>query len=172
MQEIALLWRSLVRRTVQCLPVEKREFANSLRQLAWRSACTLWGMAGLKDFREFAAWQRAEELRVMCEEFLSRPGVRQRFRRAQQLDDAVASAPRNIAEGFGRFKPKVFAQFVSFAKGSETEVLNILLEARSAKFLSATEFPKFETAARRAIGTAVGLIRYLQRSDEPPNPEP
>ena len=78
------------------------------------------GMAGLNDFREFAAWQRAEELRVMCEEFLSRPGIRQRFRRAQQLDDAAASAPRNIAEGFGRFKPKVFAQFVSIAKGSET----------------------------------------------------
>jgi four helix bundle protein len=126
-------------------------------------------MAGLNDFREFAAWQRAEELRVMCEEFLSRPGIRQRFRRAQQLDDAAASAPRNIAEGFGRFKPRVFAQFVSIAKGSETEVMNILLEARSANFLTAAEFLEFETAARRAIGTAVGLIRYLQRSDGPRN---
>jgi four helix bundle protein len=50
-------------------------------------------MTGLKDFRDFAAWQR--------------------------LDDAAASAPRNIAEGFGRVKPQVFAQFVSIAKGSE-----------------------------------------------------
>ncbi|HUE85878.1 MAG TPA: four helix bundle protein [Vicinamibacterales bacterium] len=132
----------------------------------------LCGMMGLKDFREFAAWQRAEELRVLCEAFLARPGVRDRFHRAQQLDDAAASAPRNIAEGFGRFKPRVFAQFVSIAKGSETEVLSILLEARSTKFLTASEFPKYETAAKRAIGTAVGLIRYLQRSTEPPTREP
>jgi four helix bundle protein len=124
-------------------------------------------MTGLKDFREFAAYQRAEELRVLCDAFLARPGVRNRFRRAQQLDDAAASAPRNIAEGFGRFKPKVFAQFVSIAKGSETEALHILVEARAANFLTAAEFQEFETAARRAIGTAVGLIRYLQRSDEP-----
>ena len=46
-------------------------------------------------------------------------------------------------------------------------MLNIVLEARSAKLLTATEFLQFETAARRAIGTAVGLIRYLQRSHAP-----
>jgi four helix bundle protein len=100
-----------------------------IRKIEWPCACTMGGMAGLKDFREFAAWQRAEELRVLCDAFLARPGVRNQFRRAQQLDDAAASAPRNIAEGFGRFKPTVFAQFVSIAKGSETEVLNILFEA-------------------------------------------
>jgi hypothetical protein len=73
-------------------------------------------VAGLKDFRDFAAWQRAEELRILCEAFLCRPGVRATFRRAQQLDDAAASAPRNIAEGFGRYKPKVFAQYVKYCK--------------------------------------------------------
>ena len=124
-------------------------------------------MAGLKDFRDFAAWQRAEELRILCETFLCRPGVRATFRRAQQLDDAAASAPRNIAEGFGRYKPKVFAHFVAIAKGSEMEVLNILFEARTANFISADEFPTFETAARRAIGTAVRLINYLERSEPP-----
>jgi hypothetical protein len=56
-------------------------------------------MAGLHDFRDFAAWQRAEELRMLVESFLARPGLSVRFRRAQQLSDAAASAPRNIAEG-------------------------------------------------------------------------
>jgi hypothetical protein len=46
-------------------------------------------------------------------------------------------------------------------------VLDIFIEARQEKFLSAKEFPRYETAARRAIGTAVGLIRYLE-SAEPP----
>jgi four helix bundle protein len=121
-------------------------------------------MPGLHDFRELAAWQRAEELRILCEELLSRPGVRDRFRRAQQLDDAAASAPRNIAEGFGRFKPLVFAHFVSIAKGSETEVLSILVEAHTSKLITDAEFGRFEVAVRRAIGTAAGLIRYLENS--------
>ncbi len=124
-------------------------------------------MAGLRDFRDFAAWQRAEELRMLVEEFLARPGLRVRFRRAQQLSDAAASAPRNIAEGFGRFKPKQFAQFVRIAKGSETEVLNILIEAQKAGLLSNPDFTRYEICTRRAIGTAVGLIRYLEGADEP-----
>jgi four helix bundle protein len=124
-------------------------------------------MSGFRHFREFEAWKRAEELRQLSLEFLARPGIRERFRRSKQLDDAAASAPRNIAEGFGRYKPKVFADFVRIAKGSETEVLSILMEARTDRLITEAEFPKFETAARRAIGTAVGLIRYLERAKEP-----
>ena len=124
-------------------------------------------MASLRDFREFAAWQRADELRDLAEEFLARPGVAARFRRANQLSDAAASAPRNIAEGFGRFRPREFAQLVRVAKASETEVLDIFIEARKKRFLSDDEFKRYEIAARRAIGTAVGLIRYLEGADPP-----
>ncbi|MGH9384017.1 MAG: four helix bundle protein [Vicinamibacterales bacterium] len=124
-------------------------------------------MAGLNDFRDFAAWQRAEELRELVDEFLARPGVAPRFRSANQLSDAASSAPRNIAEGFGRFRPREYAQFVRVAKGSETEVLGILIEARKKKFLSVDDFKRYEIAARRAIGTAVGLIRYLESATPP-----
>jgi four helix bundle protein len=124
-------------------------------------------MAGLHHFQDFVAWQRAEDLRLLVEELVARPGVRVRFRRANQLDDAAASAPRNIAEGFGRFKPRQFAQFVRIAKGSETEVLQLLAEARDAGVLSTNDFSQYEIAARRAIGAATGLIRYLERAQEP-----
>jgi four helix bundle protein len=124
-------------------------------------------MAGLNDFRDFAAWQRADELRQLVEEFLARPGVAARFSRAAQLSDVASSAPCNIAEGFGRFRPRENAQFVRIAKGSETDVLDILIEARQKRFLSVSEFKKYETAARRAIGTAVGLIRYLEKATPP-----
>jgi four helix bundle protein len=124
-------------------------------------------MAGLSDFRDFAAWQRADELRKLVEEFLARPGVAARFQRADQLSDAASSAPRNIAEGFGRFRPRENAQFVRIAKGSETEVLDLLIEARQQRFLSTSDFKRYEIAARRAIGTAVGLIRYLEKAKSP-----
>src|SRR5687767_5476614 len=114
-------------------------------------------MSGARDFRELAAWQRAAELQDVSIELLKRPGVRADRRFCDQLSDASSSGPRNIAEGFGRFRPREFAQYARVAKASETEVLNLFIEANKKGFLTATEFPRFETAARRAIGTVVGL---------------
>jgi four helix bundle protein len=41
---------------------------------------------------------------------------------SDQLRDAVRSPPRNIAEGFGRYNPAEFAQFVDVAISSLDEV--------------------------------------------------
>jgi four helix bundle protein len=122
-------------------------------------------MEGVKRFTELFAWQRAHELEVLSEELLKRPRVQRDFRFRDQLSDAAASAPRNIAEGFGRFRPKENAQYVRVAKGSANEVLNLFIEARVKGFLSAEEFPRFKTAADRAIGTIVGYVRYLESCD-------
>jgi four helix bundle protein len=122
-------------------------------------------MAGLRRFQDFAAWRRAEELRILVLHFLDRPGVRSRLTSADHLEESAASAPRNIAEGYGRFKPKQFAQYVRVALGSENEVLNCLIEARNNGLLSNQEFARFEVAARRAIGTGVRLAQYLDSCD-------
>jgi four helix bundle protein len=79
-------------------------------------------MAGFKDFREIAAWTLAHELKVRADLFLAKPDVVHRFKLCDQLSDAARSAPRNIAEGFARYRHKEFAQFVRIAKGSEAEV--------------------------------------------------
>ena len=79
-------------------------------------------MAGFRDFREIVAWQLAHELKVKVDGFLCRPEFKHKFKFCDQLGDAARSGPRNIAEGFARFKHKEFAQFVRIAKGSEAEV--------------------------------------------------
>jgi four helix bundle protein len=129
-------------------------------------------MAGVRDFRKLAAWQRADELRILCEELLKDPRVQRDLKLRDQLSDASGSAPRNIAEGFGRYRPRENAQYVRVAKGSETEILDIFHEARSKGFISAAAFPRFETAARRAIATAAGYLRYLDSQKEPPPAKP
>ena len=126
-------------------------------------------MSGARDFRELAAWQRAEELRELAAQILALARVRANRKYWEQLDDSSSSGPRNIAEGFGRFRPREFAQYVRIAKGSENEVLQLFIEGQKKGYISAKDFPKFETAARRAIGTAVGLIRYLENSKGPRN---
>ena len=127
-------------------------------------------MAGFKDFREIVAWQRAHELKLLADVLLAKPDVIRRFKFCDQLGDAARSAPRNIAEGFGRFRHREFAQFVRVAKGSEAEVLNHFIDARDLRLMSDDEFIHAEHTARRALKAANGLIRYLESTPDPPPP--
>lgn len=129
-------------------------------------ACLV-ALAGVKRFTDLAAWQRGYELLVLCEELLQRKHLRFENRFREQLTDASSSVPRNVAEGFGRFRARENAQYVRVAKGSASEVLSLLFEAHARGQLTAAEFPRFKTAADRAIGTLVGYLRYLESCEAP-----
>jgi four helix bundle protein len=122
-------------------------------------------MAGAKRFSALAAWQRARELQILCEELLQNPRVQREFKFRDQLSDAASSGPRNIAEGFGRYRPRENAQYVRVAKGSANEEHTLFIEAQTKGFIALKDFPRFETAANRAIGPIVGYLKYLETCD-------
>ena len=70
-----------------------------------------------KDFTELVAWQRADELEQFALEIIKRPRLARDRDYCAQTSDAASSAPRNIAEGFGRFAPIQNANFVRIAIG-------------------------------------------------------
>ncbi|PYR58464.1 MAG: hypothetical protein DMF91_17160 [Acidobacteria bacterium] len=115
-------------------------------------------MAGAKKFTELAAWQRVHELQLLCEELLKNTRVQRDFTFRDRLSDAASSGPRNIAEGFGRFRPRENAQYVRIAKGSANEVLTLFIEARTKGYIVPEDFPRFQTAANRAIGTPTARL--------------
>ncbi len=122
-------------------------------------------MTGAKRFTELAAWRRSHELQKLCQDLLEHPQVRREFKFRDQLSDAASSGPRNIAEGFGRFRPRENAQYVRVANGSANEILTLFIEAHTKGWLTEADFPRFETAARRAIGTIVNYLKYLDSCD-------
>jgi four helix bundle protein len=79
----------------------------------------------------------------------------------RQTADSAASGPRNIAEGFGRFAPAQFSNFLRIAIGSELETKNQLLKAWQRGALTDEEHWAGMVLCKRAIGAAVGLRRYL-----------
>jgi four helix bundle protein len=108
-------------------------------------------MAGLKDFRELGAWQRSREVKLLAYELLDRPNASTDFKFRDQLRDAARSAPRNIAEGFARYRHKEFAQFVRIAKGSMVDVLDHFMDAVDNGYLPAEELPRHEHACKKAL---------------------
>lgn len=125
-------------------------------------------MSGARDFRQLVAWQLARQLKVLAEEICNRPGPARDFKYRDQLRDSAASGPRNIAEGFGRFRHKEFAQFVRIAKASEVEVLNHFVDGVDRGYILQQELPPLEHATRKALKAAIGLIRHLETTPDPP----
>jgi four helix bundle protein len=64
------------------------------------------------------AWTLANELKLGVYDLLRNSAAARDFEFRDQIRNAAASAPRNIAEGFGRFLPRDFSQYLRIANGS------------------------------------------------------
>ena len=114
-------------------------------------------------FTELDCWQLSNELKLALYEIARRPAVVADFKYRDQLTDAAASAPRNIAEGFGRRTDPQFAQFLDVAGGSSMECQNHLRDAVDRGYITAEESERLIVLAKRAGGAVAGLIRHLRR---------
>jgi four helix bundle protein len=118
-------------------------------------------MSTAKDFTELIAWQRADDLERFMQEILKRPALARDRDYCDQAGSAASSAPRNIAEGFGRFAPNQFANFLRIAIGSELETRNQILKAWQRGAITDEEHWAGVVLCKRAIAASVGLRRYL-----------
>jgi four helix bundle protein len=126
-------------------------------------------VAGAKHFQEFDCWQLANELKLAIYRLAERPAVARDVRFCEQIRDAAASAPRNIAEGFGRRSHADFSRFLDIARGSLNECQNHLHDAFDRRYVSQTERDQLTIVAKRASGAVAALQRYLRR--KPPRAE-
>jgi four helix bundle protein len=131
-------------------------------------------MGGARSFTELHAWQLANELKRGVYGLIDSTRARHDTKFSDQLRDAAASAPRNIAEGFGRYQPKEFSQYLRVANGSLMETSNHLRDGVDRGYFTQSQIDPLLTLAKRASAAVTRLIRYLRhaRPPEPLNPEP
>ena len=99
-------------------------------------------MATAKHHEDLVAWQLSEKLRQLVVALTARSEVRRHVRFCDQILRSTESAPSNIAEGFGRFKPREFARFVRIALGSLSETQNHLRAAVNDKKIPQEDFDR------------------------------
>jgi four helix bundle protein len=114
-----------------------------------------------KDFTELIAWQRADALEQFALEMTKRQPVADDPTFCQQTIDCASSAPRNIAEGHGRFAPVPFANFLRIAIGSEQETRNQIIKAWQRGAITDDERGEGLILSKRALAAAVRLRHYL-----------
>src|SRR5882672_5263262 len=118
-------------------------------------------MAGARHFRELHCWQVSNELKLGIYRLSDRPELKRDLRFYDQIRDAAASAPRNIAEGFGRRTHAEFARFLDIARGSLAECQNHLQDAVDRGYLDSAEFARLNGISERAAAATARLQRYL-----------
>ena len=84
-----------------------------------------WSM-GIRRYEDFVAWRLANELKQNVYELVARTTARDDRRFCDQITDSAASAPRNLAEGFGCYRHPEFARYTRIAKASLVETHNHL----------------------------------------------
>ena len=117
----------------------------------------------VQRFYELVAWQLADELRCEVFAFTETGPAARDFEYRDQVRGAIGSACRNTSEGFDRFRPKEFARFLEFARGSLGETQDCLIEASERQFISRELFDRLWTLSKRAIGANTNLLKYLQQ---------
>jgi four helix bundle protein len=98
---------------------------------------------------------------------LSRPPACLNRKFCEDALDAAASAPRNIAEGFGRYGNREFANFVNIARGSQLETQTNLLVSKSRRYLTEAEFNRLWPLSEEMVKTTLGLLKDLRRRAGP-----
>jgi four helix bundle protein len=117
-----------------------------------------------KRYDELDSWQLANELKLGVYRLTEFGSVTRDFDFYHQLRASAASGPSNIAEGFGRYKPAQFRQFLDIAIASLTETTNHLRDGVDRKHFAVEDISPLVPLAARARGAAIAL-----KIPEPPN---
>ena len=131
-------------------------------------------MSGWTSVEEIIAYRLSVKLRDTVLDLVEAGMIPRDFDLCDQIKDAARSAPRNISEGFERYRHGEFGYHVGVAKGSLGELKTHLVDCRTRRFLSESRFQELIALTNEALKTTTGLLRHLRTSQAPPpwNPDP
>jgi four helix bundle protein len=118
-------------------------------------------------YQDLDAWRLANELKRNVYSLVNETQARHDHSFRDQIRDSAASAPANLAEGFGYFRHPEFARHTRTAKSSLMETHNHLGDGVDRGYWSAERAQPLVRLADRAIGACVRLLAHLETSDAP-----
>jgi four helix bundle protein len=112
----------------------------------------------VEEFEDLVAWQKARALTKAIYQASSQGRFARDYGLAGQIQRASVSIMSNVAEGFERGSRAEFAQFLSVAKGSCSEVRSQIYVALDNEYISEETFSLLMAQAKE-VGRIVGGLR-------------
>ena len=129
-------------------------------------------MATIVRFEDILAWQQAHALMNDLYTMTGSGAASRDLELKDQLRRAALSVMLNIAEGFGRTTDRDFLRFLSYARGSLSEIQSALYVALDQGYIDRTRFDTLYALAVRTSGLIRRLERYLMKTSPGRNNEP
>lgn len=110
----------------------------------------------MRPHENLEVWKRSIDLVIEIYEITKSFPAEEKFGLISQIRRAAVSIPANIAEGAARQSDKEFANFLSIAQGSASELETELLISQKLHYISAENYTKIyeelNTISRMIIG--------------------
>jgi four helix bundle protein len=117
-------------------------------------------MAG-KSHEDLVAWQMAMDLTVACYELTRSLPPDERFGLVAQMRRAAVSVPANLSEGHARRSRLAYANHVSIALGSQSELETLVALCRRLNYAAPSTLDLFDRDLRKVGKLLFGLHRSL-----------
>jgi len=132
-------------------------------------------VTAVRDYKDLIAFQLAEEFKGEVQRIVQGSAAAARnVKFSDQLLDASSSVSKNVAEGFLRYSPATFAQFLDYACASLVEAERWLRDGYQRKYYELRGCEPAFRLARRCLVAMIRLkqsqARYLEERSPPPKP--
>ncbi len=121
-------------------------------------------MSKINKFEELKVWQKAREICNLIEELFQTTKLGKNVALRDQMERSSGSIMDNIAEGFGRNGNREFHNFLSYSKGSCTELKSQIYRCFDKKLINQEQFQKLTELTEEEINKIGALMYYLRNS--------
>ena len=118
----------------------------------------------IERFEDIIGWQKSRELvNLIYEMTRHSDGFKNDFGLKDQIRRAAVSSMSNIAEGFGRYSDKEFANYLNIARGSLAEVQSQLYIALDLGYIAEEHFQQSFSLAEESSRLLTNFMKYLRK---------
>lgn len=107
-------------------------------------------------------WQKAHKLTLEIYRVTGNFPREETYRLVDQLRRAAIAVPNNLSEGGARQSRRGFAQFVSIARGSASEICYLLLVSSDLGYLDAKEYLRLRDDYDHVSRMLTKMLRSLR----------
>jgi four helix bundle protein len=120
---------------------------------------------GARRVEELVVWQLAHSVREATYQITATGAAFNDRRFREQIRDAAGSVARNIAEGFGRYRHREFAQFLLISRGSLFETRDCLRDGIARRYWTPDDVKQLDELCNRTIAAITHFVQYLRNSE-------
>ena len=117
----------------------------------------------IKNFYDLESWQKGHEFLLSIYRLAKDFPKEELYGLTSQIKRAAISVTNNIAEGFSRYHYREKSNFYYNARGSVSEVQNLLIVARDVGYLKKEDWHKLDLSGESVKRMINGLIRSVDK---------